>query len=655
MTGTLQVPERHAAITAAAVATELARREVVRRPWALAAAICSGLAAGVALGRSGSQPVSAARIADVLLVVAAAALAGATDPDTRRDAALVVHLGCPRTVVRLATWAAAWGPLAGSAAVVVVGTAFVDPSRAGRPVDALIAAVALPALGAWSTAGSRLPDRPTVSGDEKVDRRGRSRAWIRNGGGVLLLGLGAVAPIGSTTGSNLDLALPIGTFLVLAGFVLVGPGAVATAAALIGRLPLVAVAIAASSIRRNRRGLILPVATLAGVALLVLVQATLGTGLGEREAARITALERLGPATRAGSPDLVIVSSHLFYEPGSGDGGMEASPDLRAIRGAAPEAMVAGTDRLHLEPRSGRATLGSVRRDEAFLREDPGTVTVAVATPELLRSLDLPASLGTGRSALVLDRRVLRPDGTVKLDHRGASGSIRTYRLPARAVGRTGVPVDLPAVLLPERLIPLGLKAAAGNLALVRFPFRPSDDQVRRIDGVAERVVRGDGRIDLARSHRTDRVNSVWIRDRDGADRLLAALGVLALGAVTIGLLGLTTAVRHEDEVLLWLGSGSRLRVAVAAIRGLLVGAIGTVLGAVVGYLGVRAGLHDYALHGRFADRDPLAPIPFDVPTSAVVALVALPLVGATLSVLLAAVPRTSREVALVRDQRRSA
>ncbi len=610
----------------------LAERELRRRPAAtIAAAVAAGAAGAVLAGAATRGGSSAARaVAAVVLVTASAALASATDPTQRAEADLLVRQGCLRTVLRLATWSAAVATVAVPAAAAALIAGLATGAVADRVDEALVLALVLPAAGAWSTAGSSLPER--IAGSRRSRHAVRAARLVA---GLLLVLAGAALPTTSQSGSDIDLLLPLAIAAAVAGFALLAPSAVGLATAATTLLPSPAARVGATALARNRRGLTVAVTLLAAVTCLLAVQAVLGEGLGERERDRRAALHALGPATIAGQDRVVVVDRSRDF-PQYSESSPGASPAaVEDARRGAPDASVAAVTGVDLVARSGRPVYGVARNDVTLLRDAVAPIDVAVATPELLGVLALDPALAAGDTAIVLDARVLRPDGTVELASTGTGPPMRRAALDATP-GR--VEAGLPAVLLPPGLVPGGGDGTVGSrFAVVRYRGRPSDEQLRRLSQATfTEVDRGDSPVDITEANRTDRVSTVWVRDRSDTGRMLIWLLVLAASAALVAQLGLRLAVRREDEVLALLGAARRTLVAVAAIRGAIIGVVGAALGGTVGLVATAVGLARYDAVGRFGGNDPLAPIQFSVPPAVWIGTAAVPLVAALLGALLA-------------------
>jgi ABC-type lipoprotein release transport system permease subunit len=80
-----------------------------------------------------------------------------------------------------------------------------------------------------------------------------------------------------------------------------------------------------------------------------------------------------------------------------------------------------------------------------------------------------------------------------------------------------------------------------------------------------------------------------------------------------------------------------RTRMAIAALRGLAIGTVGTAVGVAIAYVATRSGLAVYNESGRLTEPTVLAPIPVVHPPSAMLGLVALPLIAAAIGAVVAA------------------
>jgi hypothetical protein len=540
-------------------------------------------------------------------------LASATDPAERDQARLIVEQGCPRTVLRVARWMSAVIPPAAAGSFAAIVVRFVPGPAEARPDTAITLVLLSTATGAWSTAGSVLPERPRARSQQRAARA--ASAVI----GVLLAFLAILLVATSTSsGSNIDLALPLLLPLLFGAFALVVPASADATTALLGRFPGPTIRLGASSASRNRRGVTLPTTLLAALACLLVVTVVVGEGLGARESARRGALTALGPATVAGSDRLVLVQSSAFLQPDR-----PAIDLMTRIRTALPGVEVVDVIGVPLMPRAGRAVLGEVRRTSFFDRSDPAPVDVAVATPKLLAVLGIDPGLARGRSAVVLDARVLRPDRTVRLDPFSvsapspATGADRPIALPAVLARRGSLPAGLPAVLLPPATFPTLVGApSGGSLAIVGFAGRPpTSAEVRAVQAVTSLpVARGDDPVDVLGTLRTDRVDSIGVRSRPDSYRILAETLVVAMAVAALAHLATRLATRREDAILLDLGATRSALARVAVVRAAVVASIGVGLGTVVGFGGVAIGLARYRQSGRFAGPNPLAPIPFTIP-----------------------------------------
>ena len=622
---------------------ELRRR---RTTTALAAAGGVGAALLLAAPSTASRGGVSLDLAAVILMVSVpATLAAGTHPDQRREAALLSRLGCGRLVQRLAVTLAVTAAVTVPAWLTTVAASALTEADPNRADTAVFLVAALPFLGAWLTSGARLPD---LVPDR---RRPRARTRLQGAIGLVLVVLGCLAPGAVTSGSSLELGLPIALILAFAGLFVLSPLLVAGLGRVAARQSGTAVRLAGAAVRDASRALTVPVAVTAAAACLLVVQSMVGAGLHQREQARVAAIEALGPTTAGTSARVVVAGGNLgrAWEADADVGPATAEHPGKDVassaRAAAPAARVAEIRRLAYQPRSGRAVYGDITRSDGDDWPLDRAARVAVATPELLAALDIDPTLATSRWALVLDRRTLRGDGTVRLAEipadisaqMGADESgwpVRT--LPARTLETGGVPTALPAVLVPRTLVPPGIRSNVAG-AVVAFDRRPRETQVVAVasaTGLA--TVRGDQPVDLAATNRTDDTGAVWIRSSGDVVGLVATLGTATVAALVLAQLVMALTHRRDDDLLAVLGARRSALTAVAAVRGVLVALVATAVGASVGIGGTLIGLARYRSTGRFAEVDALLPVPTRWPIPMVVGLVALPLVAGAIGAALA-------------------
>jgi hypothetical protein len=619
-------------------------RELRARPWATGASALLGACLGVVLATAphGAEGNGRRAVAVVLLLTVAAALADATAPRQRTEAALLERLGCPRSLIRAVAWSSAVvgiGVPAALAAQVTVWSGRSEPGAAGT----WLTAVVLAGLGAATTCGTRSSDPSATS----AVRRGRTLARLGLGFALLLVGAGLPALV--STGSGLDLALPLGLFLGIAGLVVLAPIVSLAVAPLISRLPATSPRLAMASLREQRRGLTIPVALVATVVLLLVVQGVVGQALGAREQARAVALRALGPASVGGGERAVVVDQ--AWPAAAVEGPTPADPVALARRAgpgaiAAPIALLQATA---LPPggRSGNVSLPG----ELFSTASGGAV--ALATPELIAALGLNGALAQEDRALVLDDRLLAEDGTVHLVGTNFSEPVGRKRtglhLRAIDVVPDRVWTGVPAVLLPRAAVTAidlgdGLDGqivsnpgAVDTGAVVRFPNRPTDAEVAALTGPTTDAVRGDRRIDLTRQNRTDRTGSIWVRTTGEARDLARSLLVLAVVGLAVALASLRLAVRPDDAVLLELGARRRTLVAIHAWRAAAVASGAALLGAAIGLASTAVGVWHYDHRARLQEDVVLLPLGWQVPNLIWLVIVVVPLLAAAIGGVLAA------------------
>ncbi|MGI8754903.1 MAG: hypothetical protein ACR2MB_03395 [Acidimicrobiales bacterium] len=616
----------------------LAWRELTRRRGATVAAGALGIVAGSTIVRSpevGSAALPPAAVAAVLLFAVPAALAAGTNPAQRHEAEVLLRLGSRRYVVRLAVTLAVAGATAIPAVVAVVIAAAVGIGDADTALNALVAAVLCPPAGALLTSGSRLPEVPR-------SRRTGIRTALRASLGVAAIALGYWTGFAMRSGNDVDVYLPLALAVVFGGLYLLAPLLIDVFGWTVHRAPGFQARLAGAEVRRVRRALTVPVALTACAACLLVVEAVLGAGLHQREEDRSAAIAAIGPgrAGRSGHELLVGCGGGPFRDacPDGHDSVVGPAGLTAQARRLAPRATVAEVRGLGFLPRSAKAVFGDVTRNSEGGSSASRSVDVALATPELLRTLRLDPAMAHGHRALVLDRRVLRADGTTRLAPTTLNpfdeGRARAF--PARLVVRDQLPALLPAVLLPRRLISPRTSRLATSLVL-RFPTRPTDREVTALrDGLDVPVIRGDQRIDVAATNRTDDLDLIAPRSGAEVGRFTVSLGIASALAVLVAQAALSLAHRRDDEILHLLGSARPAVARVAALRGVLIGAAGTVVGAAVGFGGTLVGLAHYARYGRFSAPDPLLAIPVVVPPAVLVAIVVLPLLSAAIGAALA-------------------
>ncbi|WP_426571745.1 hypothetical protein [Aquihabitans sp. McL0605] len=626
--------------------TRLTARELRSRRTATRLGITVGLVAGAGLaGAFGGPDHGAVRLASALvLLTTAAALADTTDPIQRDDAVVLVRLGCPRLVIRIAAWAGSVVALGVPAAIAAAVTAAIRGSasagQATPPTNVgnmWLPALLLTAAGAAATAGTRLPARRGTS-----PRASRTGAVVRTVASAGLLLLGAATPAGSDSGATLDLSLIFGAFLVIVGLVGLAPGLARAATAMTARLPWVPARVAAATLAPQRRGLTMTIALLASLAAVLVVQTTVGHGLGVREQARVAAIRALGPATAAGTDRVVVVDRAATRVFGTG-----ASPEPPSTRLA--DVVPAGSTTAEVVPLSVEMAppggpFGDVAQGTGGLFDDPGG-SVALATPQLLHALGLDPALASGDRALVLDRRVIDDQGRVRLiapdedligSRAAGPQALRSATVVVPGAAWTALPqVLLPAPVfkgLPARVTrprPHG-RATTPHDLVVRYPERPTDAQIEGLHDARPdaEIHRGGRQVDLAASNRSDRTSLIWVRSPSDIRELLLGLGAMALIATAVALLTLRLAVRREDAVLDVLGARRRTMALVSGARGASIAAVATLFGAVLAIAATRFDLHSYNTHSRLGTAVVLAPIPWSLPTSVVVALLAVPVLA---------------------------
>ena len=617
----------------------------------------AGLASAIALTTlpANTGHVGPRDLALLALIAVPAAVAAGTDPAQRNHAEVMVRMGATKWLIRLAAVVAAAGPTALGAFIGVAAAGVYQSFRRidGELATAALLGIALPTCGALLTAAGRLPGTEPVA--RPTRRSPMPRLSVRTGLGITMIGVGAAAPATSTTGSDLDLLLPLGTALVIGGLTLAGPAFLGIASTAIARLPGSSNRIAAGVLHRNRRALTLPMALTSAAACVLMVQGVLGVGLGQREADRVAAITELGPATVGTSPrQLLLEGIGLFewYEDHPTAGPAEARPptnqeQVNAARAAltrlAPEHRAATIDAAPYAATTGDPKFGENFTTSPFAQFGRARPTVAVATPELLGVLGLDPTWGDEDRAIALDPRALRPDGAVYLvGLENDSSRLEPLTLPARLTGSRGVPVGLPAVLVPRSMLPNPTFAPSVSL-LALFPKRPSNHLIAALTkSLGQAPRRGDALVAGAKGNRSDQMSSVWVRTNTEVWELLPPLLLAALVINWIAQAGVALAHRHEDEVLDVLGSGRLMRWRLGAVRGFVLGLAGTVVGAAVGGGATVVGLTRY---NRRLERDPLAQltaIPISMPISVVAGLAALVIVSTAVGAVVAATRRQS-------------
>lgn len=638
----------------------LTGRELRTRTAATGIGVAAGLVAGAALGGAlgAGHEDAVQQAAAIALLAGGAALADTTDPRQRDDAAVLLRLGCPRLTVRIAAWAGSVVALGIPAAIAALITHVVRSSMPDAdlspPVPNMAGlALLLVAAGAATTCGTRLTERRDASSASTVWR------VLRAVGSVVLILMGALFPSTSNSGTTLDFTLAVGLFFILVGLVGLAPELTASTVAVTRRLPSASWRVSAATLAPQRRGLTLTVSLVAALAALLVLQVTVGTGLGEREEKRVAALRSLGPATWAGNDRVLVVSQGMartfaFDESTVGPSGETPEPLEGSIP---PGTQVAAVQTLDAEAVAAGGALGNTSRSvDGPFGEDWGSV--ALATPELLAALGLDPRLAGGDRAVVLDRRVLLPDDRVRIvtannpDAIGENGLAlgRGVTRPAVALTDDAAWVGLPSVLLPQQVyddLPASIRRPRpGDFEIepfdrvVRYAARPTDRQIGDLYRAfpESEIHRGDERVDLAHRNRTDKTSIVWVRDPADVRELAVGLGTMAIVAVGIALASLRLAVRREEAVLEVLGARRRSRVAVSAARGASIAAAGTAAGALIAVVATRWGVHWYDTRTRFDSLVVLDPIGWSFPTSGLLALAALPvlagLIGAVLGLL---------------------
>jgi hypothetical protein len=606
----------------------------------------------------------------VLVATVAAGAASAVDRRELRAAATAGQCGASRgqrrlvvvaEAVLLAMAALPLGLIGGG----VIG-GLVAGDLGGPPLATLLfAALVVPALVA--PFAGRLRTRVTVV-DATGDHLGRPALPRRLVDGLrMALGLTMVAwAIAMATRIRsffgLDLVLPILLGAAVVGLFVLLPPLVGTAGSVLARSRRLPVALA-GTVLQDRRRLLAPAAAVGTVAaFLVAVEAVAGLGLADREEARRQQLTDTYRFT-AGLDDETALIGRIPSGPGAlylgdgtvymGDGtvlAVEGGPGVGAplpsamadrVRAAAPGAVVAEV----VEVPAG------IAGDPVVSRRVPRRV--AVASPELLRALDLgelASDLAAGR-ALALDPSAVR-EGRVRFNGEDRS-------MPATVVQDRAVPQYLPAVLVPDEAVAaiateiavdsdgrpdpgrtagptqliVGQDHALSNREMtdIRKAVHGTVDDVPGDNPLIE-VMPGDrpiagvfdqGRLDESYSLVLDSIADVRL-----AVSVTLVVALVALG-VALRLADLTG--RSDDELLDVLGAPAPLLRRASATQALVLAALAVPLGTAVGILACRIGLAAY--NGSSAvGPGALPPIPFVVPSELIVGAIVVPLAATALA-----------------------
>lgn len=634
-------------------------RELRDRRFATWSGVATGLLAGAALGGAfGSGSIR--QVAAIVLLAGGAALADTTDPSQRDDAALLLRLGCPRLVIRFAAWAGSIVALGIPAAIAAETTYWIRSTAPGAGYQPAVGNLTIPALlltaaGAATTTGTRLTERRDASSASVVWRVARTVV------SVLLILWGAFLPSTSDSGSTLDFALVVGLFFVAVGLVGLAPELAGAAVAVTCRLPWAPARVAAATLAPHRRGLTLTVAVVAALAALLVLQVSVGSGLGARERARVAAVRALGPATWAGSDRVLVVDQSFARSYGAGSSGTGPSgrspTDVGSVVPTGTEVAVVRT--VPVDALAAGGVLGDASGRTESLFGDPSSA-VAIATPELLSALGLDPALAEGPRALVLDRRMIGPGGRVRLVAGDSPATIGGGPAQpgvlrrASAVNTGAAWVGLPPVLLPQDVyddLPASVRtpdvddAAVGRRdRVVRYAERPTAEQLRDLARAFPDadVHRGEQRVDLTRRDRSDRTSIIWVREASDVRRLALGLGAMAAVALAAALLSLRLAVRREEAVLHLLGARRRTRVAVSAVRGGALAAVATAAGASIAVAGTWWGVHWYDTRTRVDAAVVLGPIGWSFPSATFLSLAAIPVLAGAIGGALGLVGRTA-------------
>ena len=634
-----------------------------------------GLAAGVAVltavWHAGSLDGGDRASGPLLLAVVAGATAASVDPRQLRAAAVLDLSGATRAQRRtvvvveaavLALLAFPVGWLAGVAWTTAAGT--------HRPDVVTVGLFAVPVPTFVALFAGRVRTRVTA-----VDARGAAppaprppsghvRQALRLLTGVGLVGVGYWLASSTSSWFDLDLFLWPGIVLAGAGLGLLMPFLVHAAAAALDRLPWLTPNLDAALLR-SRRKLLAPAVLLGTVAALaVAVNGVLGAGLAEREQRRRQHLDRF-EFTAGLHPDDVIVGRDQtggFFEGAlwsmsdeDGDPGPYrlAAEATERVRTTYPDAAVTTVEYLPA------ATV-----DADPLVPSPGQRWVATGTPELLAALDLDryaADLDAGR-AVALDPTVLR-EGRATIDVYDYLSDrtptvTSTVEVDAVAADLASVPLHLPALLVPADLaVPRGADAGAGpplgpHALIVRLTHRATAADASAILGLvgpgSEPVSTtyadggtgawpGGERLSLPYEEgRLDAAETVTLHDPDQVRVAVAVVALVALVGLFVTLRLATVTRRSDEDVVEALGARPGTLRRLAVLQATVLATLATSLGLAVGIALTRAGIATYNSHGRFEGDDVLPPIPLVVPSSLLVALVAVPLVAAALAWLLA-------------------
>jgi hypothetical protein len=505
-----------------------------------------------------------------------------------------------------------------------------------------IVPIAVAALVGGRDDGSLLPRARSA-------RRARISGTVRLLGAGFLVLCGIALPGSARSWFDLDLTLVPGLILIGIGLALIAPMLLAAAGRVLATAAPRPSAHLAGRLAVDHRRALGPAACLvaAGTAAVV-VQAVLGTGLVAREAHRRATLT-LRAGTRS---DQVIVDAAALRRLGPYTSVPTGPPEdlgltlqeIARLRDAAPGAVVAPV----VVPMSAAAAQGQLSVGAPLLlalgaavsvdpRIDAGNGRVALATPELLRALDLErfAREVTAGRALVLDRSVPVSNGMVTLSYTDPEQlNTGSARMPALVVGGAAIPTRLPAVVVAESALRSQVKIGPDRAtfgAVLRLPHPASRAEVDAIASAvpANVVLAGDAvDVDRLEDTRLDAASSVVVRSSADVVGGVLLVGLAGVVALLVGLRFAALAHRAEDDLFEVVGApGATLR-RIAAWQGALVTVVGVSLGAAVGLIGTASGIARYNSKGR----GELPPIPFDVPGPLLVGLLVLPVAGAAIA-----------------------
>jgi len=444
------------------------------------------------------------------------------------------------------------------------------PHLAGIALFGLASAFLATVVPAWIASRQ---DVVAVLAGRRADKRPSLRSPIL---GVVLLGIGiAGSAYGATSGSSGEFAIAASAVVAVLGMIFLVPIVVVGVARLAGRLPLSPRYAARDAARHRTR----TVPAVAAVAATVAGVVALGIAVTSDEAGNRGTYQASLPA------GMGSVTSYVD------EGAVDWPPLRRAAERELPDATVTEVrgviENAAADGSSFYLNLGTADSDR--LLESYGS-SWGASTLVGSKSADLPIDLSADDRAATV--RVLDAGGVVAFTDRGVSGdevTVSVHRWSDDAEEETVTDRAFPALVLP---VEMGAATPQGILSV---------EAARKLDlpvGTVGLLVSGTMSADQEQAARealtaVSTSSSLYVEHGYQADDdtvvmqlVLAALGgVLMLGGtLTATFLALSDA-RPDLATLAAVGASPRRRRWVAASYALVIGFVGAVLGAAVGFI----------------------------------------------------------------------